>query len=166
VLPALEAFTSFRFDFLDVPALIQGADAIYAYPMVDRDPLPTRTFGRITLLEDAAHPMYPVGSNGASQAIIDARVLTRELALAPSIEAAIASYDAERRPATAEVVQANRREWPRANLAGHRGRAPDGFTNLDDIITPRELEEISQAYYRTAGFDSESLNNRPSHSVR
>ena len=162
----LEAFASFRFDFLDMPALIQGAEAIYAYPMVDRDPLPTWTFGRITLLGDAAHPMYPVGSNGASQAIIDARVLTRELALGPSIEAAIASYDAERRPATAGVVQANRRGGPEQILQVIEERAPDGFTNLGDIITPRELEEISHAYHRTAGFDSESLNNRPSHSVR
>ena len=96
----VEAFASFRFDFLDMPALIRGAEAIYAYPMVDRDPLLTWSFGRITLLGDAAHPMYPVGSNGASQAIIDARVLARELALGPSIERAIASYDAERRPAS------------------------------------------------------------------
>jgi len=152
----VEAFASFRFDFLDMPALIRGAEAIYAYPMVDRDPLPTWTFGRITLLGDAAHPMYPVGSNGASQAIIDARVLARELALGPSIETAIASYDAERRPATAGVVQANRRGGPEQILQVIEERAPDGFTNLDDIITPRELEEISHAYHRTAGFDSES----------
>jgi 2-polyprenyl-6-methoxyphenol hydroxylase-like FAD-dependent oxidoreductase len=162
----LEAFASFRFDFLDMPALIRGAEAIYAYPMVDRDPLLTWSFGRITLLGDAAYPMYPVGSNGASQAIIDARVLARELALGPSIETAIASYDAERRPATAGVVQANRRGGPEQILQVIEERAPDGFTNLDDIITPRELEEISHAYHRTAGFDSETLNNRPSLSVR
>jgi len=71
----LEPFKSFIFDFLDVPALIRGAKTIYQYPMVDRDPLPTWNFGRVTLLGDAAHPMYPIGSNGASQAIIDARVL-------------------------------------------------------------------------------------------
>jgi 5-methylphenazine-1-carboxylate 1-monooxygenase len=93
----LEPFTSFVFEFLDVPALIRGAATIYQSPMVDRDPLPTWNFGRVTLLGDAAHPMYPVGSNGASQAIIDARVLARELALQPSIEEAIAAYDAQRR---------------------------------------------------------------------
>jgi 2-polyprenyl-6-methoxyphenol hydroxylase-like FAD-dependent oxidoreductase len=81
----LEPFKSFVFDFLDVPALIRGAKTIYQYPMVDRDPLPTWSFGRVTLLGDAAHPMYPVGSNGASQAIVDARVLAWELAMRPSI---------------------------------------------------------------------------------
>src|SRR5262249_2745355 len=108
----LEPFVPYVFDFLDVPALIRRAEVIYQYPMVDRDLLPTWDFGRVTLLGDAAHPMYPVGSNGASQVIIDARVLARELALRPSIEAAIAGYDAERRPATAAVVQANRRVGP------------------------------------------------------
>src|SRR5262245_49902202 len=98
----IEPFTSFVFDFLDVPALTRGAATIYQYPMVDRDPLSTWNFGRVTLLGDAAHPMYPVGSNGASQAIIDAR------GLQSSIEAAIAAYDAQRRPQTAGVVLANR----------------------------------------------------------
>src|SRR5205823_261769 len=114
---------------------------------------------------DAAHPMYPVGSNGASQAIIDARVLARELALGTSIETAVASYDAERRPATAGVVQANRRGGPEQILQVVEERAPDGFTSLDDVISPRELQEISRAYQRTAGFDSEILNQRSSLSV-
>jgi 5-methylphenazine-1-carboxylate 1-monooxygenase len=162
----LEPFGSYVFDFLDVPALIRGAEVIYQYPMVDRDPLPTWDFGRVTLLGDAAHPMYPVGSNGASQAIIDARVLARELALRPSIEAAVAAYDAERRPATAAVVQANRRVGPERCMEIVEQRAPDGFTNLDDIVGEQELEEISRAYKRTAGFDPEILNIRPSLSVR
>ncbi len=119
---ALAPFASFGFAFLDVPALIRGAAAIYQYPMVDRDPLPTWDFGRVTLLGDAAHPMYPVGGNGASQAILDARVLARELALQPSIEAAVAAYDAERRPATAAVVLANRAGRAGAAL-GSRGGA-------------------------------------------
>src|SRR4029450_7511181 len=104
----LEPFASFVFEFLDTPALIRSAEAIYQYPMVDRDPLPTWNLGRVTLLGDAAHPMYPVGGNGASQAIIDARVLARELALQPSIELALTAYDAARRPTTAAVVPANR----------------------------------------------------------
>jgi 2-polyprenyl-6-methoxyphenol hydroxylase-like FAD-dependent oxidoreductase len=162
----LEHFGSYVFDFLDVPALIRSAEVIYQYPMVDRDPLPTWNFGRVTLLGDAAHPMYPVGSNGASQAIIDARVLARELALQPSIEAAVARYDAERRPATAAVVQANRRVGPEQCMEIVEQRAPDGFTNLDDIVSKQELEEISLAYKRTAGFDPEILNSRPSLSVR
>ncbi len=149
-----------------MPALIRGADVVYQYPMVDQDPLPTWDFGRVTLLGDAAHPMYPVGANGASQAILDARHLARELALQPSVEAAVAAYDAERRPATAGVVLANRRAGPERPLDLVEERAPDGFTTLDDVISRAELEEISQNYRRTAGFDPEVLNHRPSLSVR
>jgi 2-polyprenyl-6-methoxyphenol hydroxylase-like FAD-dependent oxidoreductase len=162
----LEHFGAFTFDFLDVPALIRGADAIYRYPMVDRDPLATWNFGRITLLGDAAHPMYPVGSNGASQAIIDARVLARELALQPNIEAAVATYDAQRRPATAAVVLANRGVGPEKCMEIVEERAPDGFVNLDEVISADELAEISLSYKRTAGFDPAMLNARPSLSVR
>ena len=162
----LEHFSSFTFDFLDVPAMIRGADAIYRYPMVDRDPLPSWDFGRITLLGDAAHPMYPVGSNGASQAIIDARVLARELALQPSIEAAVSAYDAQRRPATAAVVEANRKVGPEQCMEIVEARAPHGFTNLDEVISGAELEAISASYKKTAGFDPATLNQRPSLSVR
>ena len=158
----IEPFTSFVFDFLDVPALIRGAATIYQYPMVDRDPLPTWNFGRVTLLGDAAHPMYPVGSNGASQAIIDARVLARELALQRSIEAAIAAYDAQRRPQTTGVVLANRQGGPERCLEIVEQRAPDGFVDLDAVISRAELEEIAHSYKRTAGFDPKVLNNRPS----
>jgi 2-polyprenyl-6-methoxyphenol hydroxylase-like FAD-dependent oxidoreductase len=158
----LEPFKSFIFDFLDVPALIRGAETIYQYPMVDRDPLPTWNFGRVTLLGDAAHPMYPVGSNGASQAIVDARVLARELALQPSIEDAIAAYEAPRRPQTAGVVLANRGSGPEKCIDIVEQRAPDGFVDLDAVITREELEEISRHYKRTAGFDPEVLNHRPS----
>ena len=162
---ALAPFASFSFDFLDVPELMRQAETIYQYPMVDRDPLPTWDFGRVTLLGDAAHPMYPVGSNGASQAIIDARVLARELALQPSIEPAVAAYDAARRPATAAVVQANRKVGPEQCMELVEQRAPNGFTDLDDVISQRELEAISRSYKRTAGFDPDILNNRPSLSV-
>jgi 5-methylphenazine-1-carboxylate 1-monooxygenase len=158
----LAPFTSFVFDFLDVPTLIRGAATIYQYPMVDRDPLPTWNFGRVTLLGDAAHRMYPTGSNGASQAIIDARVLARELALQPSIEAAIAAYAAQRRLQTAGVVLANRQGGPERCLEIVEQRAPDGFADLDAVISRAELEEISRRYKRTAGFDPEVLNTRPS----
>jgi 5-methylphenazine-1-carboxylate 1-monooxygenase len=110
--------------------------------------------------------MYPVGGNGASQAIIDARVLARELALQPSIEAALTAYDAARRPATAAVVRANRQVGPERCMQIVEERAPDGFTNLDGIISREELEEISRSYKRTAGFDPEILNSRASLSVR
>lgn len=163
---AVAPFQSFRFDFLDIPALIRGADQVYQYPMVDRDPLPSWDFGRVTLLGDAAHPMYPVGSNGASQAILDGRVLARELALQPSIEQAVAAYDAARRPATSAVVLANRQVGPERCMELVEERAPDGFTDLAEIVSEDELAAISLAYKRTAGFDPEVLNQRPSLSVR
>jgi len=161
----LEAFAHFDFDFLDVPALIRGAEAIYQYPMVDRDPLPTWDFGYVTLLGDAAHPMHPAGGNGASQAIIDARVLARELVLQHSIEAAVGAYDAQRRPATAAVVQSNRRAGPNLCQDLVEERAPHGFADLADVVSPQELEEIASDYKRLAGFDIDRLNQRPSWSV-
>jgi 5-methylphenazine-1-carboxylate 1-monooxygenase len=163
---ALELFGGLRLGVVDVPALIRGAAAIYKYPMVDRDPLPSWDFGRVTLLGDAAHPMYPIGANGASQAILDARVLARELALRPSVEAAVAAYDAERRPATAAVVEANRRGGPMRPLGLVHERAPDGFERIEDVLSAQELAEIAADYKRTAGFDVEGLNGRPSLSVR
>lgn len=162
---AVAPFSSYVFDFLDVPAMIRGAEAIYRYPMVDRDPLQTWVHGRVTLLGDAAHPMYPVGSNGASQAILDARVLARELALQPSVEAAIMAYDAARRPATAAIVLANRGVGPEKCMEIVEERAPDGFTDLEAIINREELEAISRSYKQTAGFDPNVLNARPSLSV-
>jgi 5-methylphenazine-1-carboxylate 1-monooxygenase len=161
----LEAFAPYVFDFLDMPALIRGAEEVYQYPMVDRDPLPSWEFGRVTLLGDAAHPMHPVGGNGASQAIVDARVLARELALQPSIEAAVGAYDAQRRPATAAVVQSNRRAGPHRCQDLVEDRAPQGFTDLADVVSPQELDDIAGDYKRIAGFDIDRLNHRPSLSV-
>jgi 2-polyprenyl-6-methoxyphenol hydroxylase-like FAD-dependent oxidoreductase len=133
--------------------------------MVDRDPLPTWRHGRMTLLGDAAHPMYPVGSNGASQAIIDARVLARELRLQADVGAALAAYEAQRLPATAAVVLANRQAGPERSMEIVAERAPNGFERLEDVITHDELVTISDAYKRTAGFDPNVLNERPSLSV-
>ncbi len=162
----LAPFATFDFPFLDVPELIRGAADIYQYPMVDRDPLPSWDFGRVTLLGDAAHPMYQTGGNGASQAILDARVLARELVMQPSVTDAVTAYDAIRRPATAAVVFANRAGGPERPLALVEERAPDGFKNLDDVIGHEELEQIARSYKQIAGFDPETLNNRPSLSVR
>jgi len=161
----LAAFVAFVFDFLDVPELIRGADVIYRYPMVDRDPLPSWDFGRVTLLGDAAHPMHPVGGNGASQAIIDARVLARELALQPSIGAAVAAYDDQRRAVTGAVVQSNRRAGPHRGQDLVEERAPNGFIDLSAVVTEQELEEIAGDYKRVAGLDIDMLNSRPSLSV-
>jgi 2-polyprenyl-6-methoxyphenol hydroxylase-like FAD-dependent oxidoreductase len=104
----LPHFESWDFGWLDAPGLIRNAARVFEYPMVDRDPVDRWTFGRTTLLGDAAHPMHPVGSNGASQAILDARTLAKELATHDDIDAALAAYEAQRRPATGRIVLSNR----------------------------------------------------------
>ena len=156
----LPQFESWRFDWLDVPALIRGADRCYEYPMVDRDPLERWTFGRVTLLGDAAHPMYPIGSNGASQAILDARVLTREIRAHGTTETALQRYEAERRPATSAIVLANRGNGPDQVLQIVEERAPNGFTRLEDVLSDEERQEVAAGYKRIAGFDKDVLNSR------
>lgn len=159
----LPAFEQFRFDWLDVPALIRAAETTWVYPMVDRDPLPRWTHGSMTLLGDAAHPMYPIGSNGASQAILDARVLTGCLRqYRGDLERGLVRYDELRRPATAEIVLSNRKQGPEAAMELVEQRAPDGFARLDDVVSPAELQSIADKYKRLAGFSVSELNARGS----
>ncbi|MDE2329650.1 MAG: flavin-dependent oxidoreductase [Bradyrhizobium sp.] len=154
-------FKDWKFDWLDVPGLIETCPHAYEYPLVDRDPIPQWTFGPVTLLGDAAHPMYPIGSNGASQAILDARVLTREiLEHGPAHEALIA-YEAERRPATTDLVMLNRRNGPEQVMQLVEERAPDGYKVVTDVLSQQELEDIAANYKRVAGFQVEGLNARP-----
>ena len=156
----LPQFANWRFDWLDVPSLIEAADGCFEYPMVDRDPLPAWTFGRVTLLGDAAHAMYPIGSNGASQGILDARVMAREIRRFGSTPQALQAYEAERRPATAAIVLANRRNGPEQVMQLVEQRAPDGFTRIEDVLTPAELEGTAAGYKQLAGFDKDALNAR------
>jgi 5-methylphenazine-1-carboxylate 1-monooxygenase len=155
-------FTDWTFDWLDVPALIRNCPHAYEYPLVDRDPLPRWTFGRATLLGDAAHPMYPIGSNGASQAVLDARVLTREILAHGTTTTALAAYEAERRPATSELVMLNRRNGPEQVMQLVEERAPNGFKIVTDVLSQQELEDIAANYKRVAGFQVETLNAKPS----
>jgi 2-polyprenyl-6-methoxyphenol hydroxylase-like FAD-dependent oxidoreductase len=154
-------FEDWRFDWLDVPALIRSAEGCFEYPMVDRDPLDRWTFGRVTLLGDAAHPMYPIGSNGASQAILDARVLAHEIQACGVTPEALSAYEAERRPATARIVLANRGNGPEQVMQLVHERAPNGFARIEDVLSRDELEETASAYKRIAGFDKDALNARP-----
>ncbi|WP_336605102.1 FAD-dependent monooxygenase [Phenylobacterium aquaticum] len=142
----LPRFADWRFDWLDVPGLIAGAEAIYEFPLVDRDPLPRWSHGRMTLLGDAAHAMYPIGSNGASQAILDARALVRALAAHPDPVDALAAYEAERLPATAAIVRANRGNGPEQCMQMAQERAPNGFARIEDVFAPGELEAIAARY--------------------
>lgn len=154
----IDRFESWRFDWLDVPALIRSAPGTFRFPMVDRDPVDRWTFGRTTLLGDAAHPMYPIGSNGASQAILDARVLTGCLRSHPGdIDRALERYEEIRRPATAQIVLANRGLGPEAPMQLVEERAPDGFDDIGDVITRDEILAVTDGYRRTAGFALEAL---------
>jgi 2-polyprenyl-6-methoxyphenol hydroxylase-like FAD-dependent oxidoreductase len=147
----------FRLDFVDPLALIRASGTFYEYPMCDRDPLPRWSFGRATLLGDAAHPMYPVGSNGASQAVLDARALARHLRDA-DVGAALAAYDAERRPMTAEIVLNNRKGGPERVIDVLEERAPDGFTDVDTVASYAEREAIVRGYASMSGFAREQVN--------
>jgi len=154
----LPAMADWHFDWLDVPQFIRSADAILEYPMVDQDPLSRWSFGRLTLLGDAAHPMYPRGANGAAQAILDCRALTDALKANSDPVAALKDYETKRLPATSEVVLANRKAPPDAILQEVYRRTGDKpFKNIDDIISRAELIALSESYKRVAGYDKERL---------
>lgn len=131
---------------MDIRELIRATEEIFVYPMCDRDPLPRWTHGRVTLLGDAAHPMYPVGSNGASQAILDARDLADRLAEGGDPAAALEAYDAVRRPATAAIVAANRKGGPEGVIDFVEERAPEGYEDVHDVATEAELRAIVGDY--------------------
>ena len=148
---ALSHASRFRIPDLDVPAIVAATEDIFEYPMADRDPLPWWTQGRTTLLGDAAHPMYPTGSNGSAQAILDARCLAARLSDQPPL-AALAAYEAERRPATEAIVLSNRQGGPERVVDLVSARAPDGFARLDDVVSRDELAAIGLTYAAAAGF--------------
>jgi 2-polyprenyl-6-methoxyphenol hydroxylase-like FAD-dependent oxidoreductase len=154
------SFADWRFDWLDVPGLIEGAERVYEFPLVDRDPLPHWTYGATTLLGDAAHPMYPIGSNGASQAILDAEALTRALREIGDPLEALQAYEAERLPATAKIVLANRGNGPEQCMQIAEERAPGGFARVDDVFAEGELEAIAAQYKQVAGFSKEAVQAR------
>jgi 5-methylphenazine-1-carboxylate 1-monooxygenase len=148
----------FETPHVDLVRLVKGAPGFYEYPMADRDPLPRWTHGRVTLLGDAAHPMYPVGSNGASQAILDARCLADALVAAEHPCAALAAYEAQRLPKTAEIVRNNRRGGPEGVIDEVERRAPDGFKDIDKVLSRTEREAIVKGYAQLAGFAKEQVN--------
>ncbi len=157
----LGAFKDWRFDWLDVPAMICAAEAILEFPMVDQEPLPRWSFGRVSLLGDAAHPMVPRGSNGAGQAILDARALTDCLSKVENPVAALRAYEAARREATSKVVLTNRTNPPDAILREVYLRTGDRpFDDIDAVISRAELKAMSDRYKRVAGYDREALAHR------
>jgi len=151
-------YAGWRFDWLDVPELIASADMVLEYPMVDKDPVPRWTFGRVTLMGDAAHPMYPRGSNGAAQAIIDARTLAELLRTTADPVAALSAYEAARLEATAKIVRTNREHPPDfINIKVDQLTGGKPFRHIDDVISQEELRRISDDYKKIAGFSLGAL---------
>jgi 2-polyprenyl-6-methoxyphenol hydroxylase-like FAD-dependent oxidoreductase len=147
----LPEFEDWRFSWLDVPRTIRAASAVFEFPMVDRDPLPCWSRGRATLLGDAAHPMYPIASNGATQAILDARQLADSLAGFSDPVAALADYESRRLPPTAAIVAMNRAQGPDVLLDIVDERAPGGFVDIEDVLPSAELAGILERYKQAAG---------------
>ncbi len=146
---------TWRFDWLDVPAFLRAAELVLEYPMVDKDPLPAWSFGRVTLLGDAAHPMVPRGSNGAGQAILDAAVLAHCLAQGGD---ALKRYEGERLAPTSKVVLENRRNPPDAILREVYERTGDRpFDRIESVISEAELRALSERYKQVAGYNREAL---------
>jgi 5-methylphenazine-1-carboxylate 1-monooxygenase len=151
-------FEGWRFDWCDVPAMMRAAPAMFEYPMVDKDPLPRWTHGRVTLLGDAAHPMYPRGSNGAGQAILDASALAEALATDPDAPRALLAYEAARREATAQVVRTNRISPPDVIIQKVWEKTGDRpFARIEDVMPREELEAHLARYRQVAGYDKQKL---------
>ncbi len=156
----LPIYQDWKFDFLDVPRLLREAGEILEYPMVDKDPVARWTFGRVTFLGDAAHPMYPRGSNGSAQALIDAATLANLLAAGGDPQQVLQAYEAQRLPATAKVVETNRTVPPdfiimkADELSG--GKPFPG--TIDDLVSQEELRRISEDYKKVAGFTLDKVN--------
>ena len=156
----LPAFEQIRFDWIDAPALIRGASEVFEYPMVDRDPLDRWTHGCTTLMGDAAHAAYPVGSNGAGAGIIDARKLVAAF-LAHGLNAdALHTYEAEMRPVTSQIILMNRTAGPDKILDIVEQRCGGQFNKITDVIPQSKLAEHAETYKRIAGTGIEQTNGR------
>ena len=142
---------NFKLPDLNVLALIEATPEFFEYPMCDREPLTAWGTGRVTLIGDAAHPMYPVGSNGAAQAIIDGKRLGHFLETHEPNEA-IRQCEMERIPVTSALVRSNRLGGPERVVDVVSERAPNGFEKLEDVISQDELAAISKGYAKMAGF--------------
>ena len=154
----LPSFKEWAFDWVDIPTLLKSTKHIFEYPMVDRNPLSNWTSDRITLLGDAAHAMYPIGSNGASQAILDASYLARSLEKKDITTAALKSYEKKRLSNVNRLIKANRADGPDKILEIVAKRSPNGYETIGDVISELELKKISSDYKNLAGFEIKKLN--------
>ena len=154
-------FDDWIWDWLDVPAMIRGADSAFENPMIDRDPVPTWRDGPVVLMGDAAHAMYPTGSNGGSQAIVDARILGACMVEHGASEAALAAFDDKLCGPISQLVLRNRGAGPFGLLNLVDERCGGTFDNIDDVIPPAERTEFMARYKAAAGFAIETLNKAP-----
>ncbi|MGB1212673.1 MAG: flavin-dependent oxidoreductase [Pikeienuella sp.] len=154
-------FADWKFDWLDFPAMVAGAGDVFEYPMVDRDPLDQWTHGRVTLMGDAAHATYPVGSNGASNAIVDARVLGAAIAKHGATPVALEAYEAKMRPLTTALINANRGEGPDAIMQWVEDLSGGVYDDIEDVIPRAKLAAHADRYKRIAGFSIDELNRQP-----
>jgi 5-methylphenazine-1-carboxylate 1-monooxygenase len=150
----------FKVPDVDVEGLVRATRQCWEYPMCDRDPLSRWSFGRVTLLGDAAHPMYPVGSNGAAQAILDARSLADWLQKAEHPMQALGAYEADRLPKTAELVRSNRTGGPERVIDEVEKLAPAGFTDIDRVLSRADREAIVKGYAGKAGYMVSQVNRK------
>jgi len=156
-------FSDWDFGWLSIPKLIEMSGEVYEFPMCDRDPVEPWSFGQMTLLGDAAHPMYPIGSNGASQAILDAECLAHCISSETDVVHALKIYEETRRYATSAIVFANRGQGPDYVMQLCHERVPDGWKNeegVESVISREELDEIGERYKKIAGFDIASVNEK------
>src|SRR5688572_7929395 len=158
----IDRFRDWRYEWLDVPAMLRGADEMFEYPMIDRDPVPTWVDGHVALLGDAAHVMYPTGSNGASQAVMDARVLGAALLEHGVTPRALQAYDAQLCGEISAVVLRNRGAGPFGLLNLLDERCGGVFDDIDAVIPPAERDEFMSRYKAAAGFAKDKLNGAPS----
>lgn len=152
-------FEGWRIHGVDIAALMRASEDCFAYPMVDLDPLERWTHGAVTLIGDAAHAMYPVGSNGATQSIVDSAALAYHLATSPDIDAGLHAYEADRRPKTREIQKANRQQGPEVVIDLAASRVPSQFTTVAEAFRPGELEELADRYARTTALDEANADS-------
>lgn len=151
-------FEDWKFAWVDIPSIIENGNDVYEFPLSDRDPLPSWRDDKLMLIGDAAHPMYPIGSNGASQGILDAEKMSIEISACAALADAFDNYENERRPATSKIVLLNRQNGPEQVMQLAEERAPQGFDNIESVIPHSELEEIASRYKQTAGFTVDAVN--------
>ena len=159
---AAQAFEGWRYPWLDVHALLAQTERVMQLPNVDRDPIPRWSFGRVTLVGDAAHPMQPIGAQAGSQAVVDSRALAGALLAEKKPEQALLRYQNERIAAMNDIILRNRNFGLESVLQLAEERAPDGFANIADVLTQEELQSTAINFKRAAGLDLETVNGRES----